>query len=299
MPNVENPSTLSGLHVLIVSLSVLVVIYCVWSGWRNGVVRQVCRFVALGAAYLATAIGGQVVARMLPLSSWPPLAVQTISCVGIGALAFLVVTVISNILFRKTSEQESGLVRLLYGIGGAFFGFIVGSVFLLVLLAGVRVTGTIANAQIAVAENRHELLPAARHRYLAEVSRAKWIVENGAAGPVLRSVDPIPDSVYVTLDKISRVTADPAAMQRLIEFPGTRQLARHPGLIKIVRDPVVLEALATRDFMALLKNPKIIGSLLDESLRPALQKFDLIGALDYALNSPPKPAPESVPVERY
>ncbi|HEY5754113.1 MAG TPA: CvpA family protein [Chthoniobacterales bacterium] len=298
MPPAENSATLSGLHILIVSLSLLVVIYSGWSGWRNGVVRQVCRFVALGAAYVAAAVGGQVLAPMLPLSDWPPMAVQTITAVGAGALAFLAVTLLSNVLFRKTSEQESGVVRFLFGAGGALLGLIIGAVFLLVLLTGVRMIGTVASAQIAVAEKRHETFSPKRLRYLTEVARAKWIVENGAAGPLLQSIDPIPNSVYSTLDKIARVTADPAAMQRLVEFPATRQLARHPSLANVVRDPAILEELGKRDFLALLRNPKVLGSLLDKSLRPALQKFDLTGALDYALNPPPKPTPSPIPVER-
>ncbi|HEY5893989.1 MAG TPA: CvpA family protein [Chthoniobacterales bacterium] len=293
MPHAENSPTLSGLHVLIVSLSVLVVFYSVWSGWRNGVVRQACRFVALGAAYLAAAVGWQIIAPRLPLNAFPPLAVQVIVSGALGALVFVAMAFLSNTLFRKTSEQ-SGLVRIFFGVGGAFLGLIIGSVFLLVLLTGVRMIGTVANAQITVAEDREEKLPARRHQYLTEACRAKWIVENGAAGSILRLLDPIPNRVYVALDKIARVTADPVAMQRLIEFPGTRQLARHPGLAKVVRDPAILEKLSRRDFGALVMDPKVIGSLLDKSLHPALEKFDLTGALDYALNPPPKPAPGPV-----
>ncbi len=292
-------NTFAGLTVLqiaLVSLALLIITMNVWSGWQNGIVRQVLRIVAILAGYIAGYKLGPVLTPMVPdvavLGSAQPAIISILT----GFLTYLILRFIINMLFRKTREQESALMRIIYGIGGATVGLFFSVFFLVAFLVGVRLLGTIVDAQFHVAEKRHEKLPDdTRTTVMKQLSKARQAIENGPVAAVVETIDPTPSSVYKTLDRVARVTSDPDAMNRFVSYPGTRQLMQHPSLKKLADDPDIQTMVQKKDYVHLMQNPKVTEMFKDDSLRTKLKTFEFNKAMDYALRSGPLPPAKPSP----
>jgi len=110
-------------QVVFISFGVILILFEVLRGWRLGLMRQIMRLVALGAACAAAFLGGAlVVPAVRPFLKMPD-AVLSILCGAILAIAvYMVVSGSGAILFKRTSQQESGLLYLIYGFAGAILG---------------------------------------------------------------------------------------------------------------------------------------------------------------------------------
>ncbi|MEO7932909.1 MAG: CvpA family protein [Chthoniobacterales bacterium] len=292
-------NTFAGLTVLqiaLVSLTLLIITMNVWSGWQNGIVRQVLRIFAILAGYIAGYKLGPVLTPMVPdvavLGSVQPAVISLLT----GFLTYLFLRFLINMLFRKTREQESAIMRFIYGIGGATIGLFFSVFFLVVFLAGIRLLGTVVDAQFHVAEKRHEKLPDdTRTTVMTQFSKARQAIENGPVAAVVETIDPTPTTVYKTLDRVTTMTADPDAMNRFFNYPGTKKLMQHPALKKLADDPQVQVMVQKKDYVGLMQNPKVAEMLKDDSLRTQLKTFEFNKALDYSLKpgpiAPAKPSP--------
>lgn len=252
----------------------------IWRGWRLGVVRAALRLGALVGSGVVAWYGGkwagQLVGMVAPALAWP---------VGMGVgitllfVVYLGLLLVSALLFKRTDHQSSGLVRWLFGIGGAVVGLLTAGVFLWAAVSGIRAFGAIEEGR------RPADQPSALQGLKAEL-------ESGEAGQVVRSMDPIPDSLYQMLGNFSRATADPIAMQRLVEYPGVADLLHHPRLVALAENPEIQEAALRSDYFTLLRHPALWQAATDPDLVQKILQVDFAAALDFALKNPsPSPVP--------
>ncbi|MBO0694647.1 MAG: hypothetical protein J2P56_00950, partial [Verrucomicrobia bacterium] len=134
-------------QVVFISFGIVLILFEVLRGWRLGLMRQIMRLIALGAGYAAF-LGGSLLVPVARSFFRVPDPVLSIICSAI--LAFVVYVLISGagaILFKRTTQQESGLVRLIYGIAGATVGLFFGLFLLWLTVASVRAVGALAEGQ--------------------------------------------------------------------------------------------------------------------------------------------------------
>lgn len=265
--------------------------------------RQIARLVALGAAYAAALLGGSLFVPVARSFFKMPDPVLSILCGAILAFAaYALVSGVGAILFKRTTQQESGLVRLIYGFAGAIVGLFFGLFLLWLTVASVRAIGALAEGQ---AGSRSSTAPhgaqdatshalSVRRRFLLEsddgmpalatsLARLKNSLELGLLGSVLKSADPISQRTYETLEKAGSVLSSPERTQKFLTFPGARELAEHPKVVALRRDPGIADLIAQGRFMDLLQNPRVIDAINDPVLAERIRKFDIQRALDYAL----------------
>src|SRR4030095_13637412 len=123
-------------------------------GWRLGLMRQITRLVALGAAYGVALLGGNLFVPVARSFFKMPDPVLSILCGAILAFAaYALVSGVGAILFKRTTQRESGLVRLIYGFAGAIIGLFFGFFLLWLTVASLRAIGALAEGQAASASN--------------------------------------------------------------------------------------------------------------------------------------------------
>ncbi len=106
-------------QVVFISFGVILILFEVVLAWRLGLMRQIARLIALGAAYGAVFLGGSLCVPMARSFFKMPDPVLSILCGAMLALtAYALVSGIGAILFKRTSQQESGLLYLIYGFAG-------------------------------------------------------------------------------------------------------------------------------------------------------------------------------------
>jgi hypothetical protein len=307
---VDNPQSaipsMTGLplwQVVFISFAVILILFEVVRGWRLGLMRQITRLIALGAAYGAALLGGTLLVPVARSFLKMPDPVLSILCGVILAFAvYALVSGVGAILFKRTTQQESGLIRLIYGFAGAIVGLFFGLFLLWLTVASVRAIGALAEGQAtrrsdAAAHGAQDATSHAldvRRRFLSEsddrmpalaisLARLKNSLELGLLGSVLKNTDPISQRTYETLEKAGSVLSSPERTQKFLTFPGARELAEHPKVVALRSDPEISELIAQGRFFDLLQNPRVIDVANDPVLAERIRKFDIQRALDYAL----------------
>lgn len=221
----------------------LVILFKAWRGWRLGVVRQVAALVAMGAAGAAGALGGAWLAPVLH-SLWPgpDRLLAVLGSILLATTVFLVITVVSTIVFKKTEHQSMGMVRIGYGLSGALIGAGYGILLVWMAVLGARLIGTVAEAQLALEKNARLRTASAPKSSPASpliggLAELKQSLEHGTVGALVAQVDPIPDRVYATLGKMSRMVSQPSTMERFARFPGIRPLLDQPEARRLAQRP--------------------------------------------------------------
>jgi len=137
-------------QVVFISFAAVLILFEVLRGWRRGLARQLARLGALMAAYFAAFFGGKMIVPIVrPLIKVPDIA---LSIIGGALLAILIYTIISTLgcmLFRRTGQHDSAVVRFVYGLTGAIMGFFFGAFLVWLIVVGVRSLGAVAGAQVA------------------------------------------------------------------------------------------------------------------------------------------------------
>ena len=115
-------------QVVFISFGVILILFEVLRGWRLGLMRQIMRLIAIGAAYGAAFFGGVwLVPAVRPFFKMPD-PILSILCGAILAVAaYVLVSGVGAILFKRTSQQESRLLYLIYGFAGSILGLFFGS----------------------------------------------------------------------------------------------------------------------------------------------------------------------------
>src|SRR5438874_11361246 len=106
-------------QIVFVSFAFILTLFEILRGWRRGLPRQVARLGALIAAYFAAFFGGKFLGPLLGMFVRLP---DTLLSIFAGAIfAVIIYALISGIgsaLFRKTSQHDSLIIRLVYGSTG-------------------------------------------------------------------------------------------------------------------------------------------------------------------------------------
>ena len=262
----------------------LFLLWEIYGGWRRGVIRSGLHF---GAFVLSGFLGimvGQAIAAVVAIVM--P-GVSFFAGLGVGLAVTLIVLAIclflSAILFKRTYQQPPGFVRTMFGLGGAFFGLLTGVFILWGTVSLVRAAGALA--QSSMAGRKLKDAPA-----LAQgLATLKESLEMGSIGKLVKSVDILPNEAYDHMVRLSKLTADPNAMVRFLDYPGVMKIVAHPRIQAILQDPELVAASQKQDYAALLRNSTLMQAVSDPSLQKLVMSLDLQKALDYAM--PPDQSP--------
>ena len=111
-------------------------------------------FGAVAAGYLAALLAGDIfVAPLRAVLGYPDFVLLGIGRAIAGMAGYFLILGIGAILFKRTSQQGVGLLRLLYGLSGALLGLLFGVCVVAVLTIAVRLVGTLAEGRLAVSES--------------------------------------------------------------------------------------------------------------------------------------------------
>ena len=290
-------------QVVFISFGAILILFEVLRGWRLGLMRQIMRLIALGVAYAAAFFGGSwLVPAVRPFFKMPDPILSILCGATLAVAAYMLVSGVGAILFKRTSQQESRLLYLIYGFSGAILGLFFGLFLLWLTVVSVRTAGALAEGQ---ANPRSDLAarPAqdptshaldVRRRFLSEsedgmqtlatsLARLKNSLELGLLGSALKNTDPVSQKTYGMLEKAGSVLSSPERTQKFLTFPGARELAEHPKIVALRSDPEIADLVAQGRFLDLLQNPLLIEVANDPVIAQRIKKFDVQRALDYAL----------------
>ena len=258
-------------------LAALWVFFSILRGWTNGLMRQLTAIVALlVGTFLVLHFTGD-------FAGYLHLEVAGIFQTPIAALLLWImgyngVVLLGRILFKRTRDQDSLPVRMIFGAGGALVGFVYGFFFIWCLLIGVRVTGRIAENQIEMERAASE--PCGR--LALNLAKLKNSIELGIGRVVVDAVDPAPPAFYRELDRCSRLIANPRAIRKMLDYPGFRRVLQNPKIADLQRDPEILADMQSGNLLGVFANRKVVALLNDSELRQAFSPAELEAALDYA-----------------
>src|SRR5437588_11065486 len=135
-------------QLVFVSFALALIVFEVLRGWRRGLPRQVARLGALIAAYFAAFFGGKFLAPLLGIFVRMPDALLSIFAGAIFALIiYALISGIGSALFRRTSQHDSLIVRLIYGSSGGVLGAFFGLFIVWMVIVSIRSIGSVANAE--------------------------------------------------------------------------------------------------------------------------------------------------------
>ena len=284
-------------QAVFISFGVILVLFEVVRGWRLGLMRQLVRVAALAMAYAAAFYSGRLVVPLLRSFLKMPDIVLSILGGALLALAiYASITSLGMIFFRRTGQQNASLLRLIYAISGAAIGLFFGAFFFWMIVVSVRAIGALADAQLRGRSNsstadlhafevRGHSFPAWEEEstLAASLTRLKNSLELGAIGNAITRTDPVPSKAYEMLGKVGNVFSNPESAQKFLTFPGAHELSEHPRIVALRDNPEISDMIARRRFLDLLQDQRIIDAANDPALREQIKKFDLQGALDYAV----------------
>lgn len=290
-------------QTVFLSFAAILVLFQIARGWRLGLPRQLVRVAALVAAYSTALFGGPALLPLLrPIIKVPDFLISVLGGAVLALIVYSVVNTVGAILFKRTGQQQSGVVRLVYGASGALLGVLFGLFFVWILLVGIRSLGAVAEAQInASAPSRvppfeeragtrpggltpRTKAPAPPQDSLAmSLARLKKSVELGAVGDVVKQTDVLPGGGAETLGKVGEVFAKPESAARFLSYPGVAELADNPKILALRADPEITRMLEQGRLWELLQDDRLIEAANDPELARQVKKLDFNAALDHAL----------------
>lgn len=248
-----------------------------WEGWRRGVIRSMIHFAAWALSgfagiyigYFVTAI----VEKFLPASAFF-IGLLTGSFAALFILGALLL--FGAVIFKRTAQQPSSMIRLLYGIGGAFFGFLTGLLLLWGGISLIRASGAIAESAMT---NRSPSEAPASARMLITLKES---LELEPAGKIVKSVDMVSPQTYDTILRLGKLRSDEKAMRRFLDCPNVQEILQNPSMAALLQDPQVVQAVETGNIFSLMQSKVVLNAINDPELKKLLFHFDLQKALDYA-----------------
>ncbi len=278
-------------------LALLFLAWETWRGWRRGVIRSGINLAAFVVSSFVGTIAAQWVAKPLGgMGELSGLIPGVLVGLVLGFATMVAIWLFGAIAFKRTEHQGSGMIKVLWGGGGAFFGFAQGVILLLGAVIIVRMLGALGESRVASAQAVRAVDPNSPRAHSPAVANQlatlKQSLEMGPAGKVVESVDIIPTDAYELFGGVNRVINDPATMARFIEYPGIQELMKSPKLSALLNDPSVMKAAQERDFLSMMNSKALRAAVDDPDLGTQLRKIDLKAALKFALETPtPSPAP--------
>jgi Colicin V production protein len=289
-------------QAIFISFAIVFILFEIVRGWRLGLIRQLVRVAALVMAYATAVFGGWLLVPITrPFLKMPDVVLSILAGAVLALVVYALVISMGVVLFKRTGQQNSQLVHLIYGFAGAIVGLFFGAFALWLIVAGVRAVGAVADAQIRSQARSPEAGQSAtlhaldvRQRFLSEPNvrstalptslvRLKNSLELGPFGNAVKQTDPVPLKTYETLGKVGSVFSNPERARKFLTFPGARELSEHPKIVALRDDRQISEMIAHGRFLDLLQNQRIIDAANDPTLADRIKKFDLQKALDYAI----------------
>ncbi len=266
-------------------------------GWRAGPARMAVAFGAVAAGYIgALFLGEAMVSPLRPLLGFPDLILLAVGRALVGVLCYLLVVALGAVLFKRTSQQGVGLLRLLYGLSGAALGLLFGVVVVWALILTVRFTGALAegrSAPGAPAEAKPDALDGTglvANQVLNTTLAWKKDLESGPISPVVKAADPFVARDYEVMTKTGRVLARPEAMKRFLEAPAIKPLMRDPRFQALLADPEVVRLAKEHNYALLLRSSSVVEFLNDPATLAQIKALDFESVLNYALQESPAAA---------
>jgi hypothetical protein len=262
----------------------LFLLWEIFGGWRRGVIRSALHFGAFVVSGFLGFLAGKGVASLVGIIL-PGISFLAGLVVGVivALLALGICLFLAAVLFKRTSQQPPGLVRWLFGFGGAFFGLLTGLFILWGGVSLVRASGSLAQANKNSASSNL-------------LGTLKNSLEEGPLGGVVESVDILPTEAYTRLARVGELSKNPDAMVRFLDDPGVQEILAHPRMQAILDDPQVVQAAETQNYIVLLQSRTILAAATDPSLQKLVLSLDLQKALDHALPPTQNPAtPKTTP----
>jgi len=288
-----------GWQFVFVSLAVVVLLLEIIQGWRLGLVRQLVRVIAIVVAYSCAFFAARAtVPLMHSFFKLPDPILAVLGGAILAAVLFTAINLIGACLFKKTAQQQSRFVRLIWGSTGAFLGILLGLFTIWLGFTGIRMIGSVAEARLrtqnlpaspaaqpnGLAQIQRELAASPpSNPFMAMLAQMKSSLESGRMGEAVRTIDPLPPALYRLLEKAGEVASNVQSAERFLSFPGAREISEHPKVVALRNDPRVLEFIANGHIFELMKNERMIEAMNDPTLQARIKKFDLERALDYAL----------------
>jgi uncharacterized membrane protein required for colicin V production len=294
-------------QLVFLSFAVFLILFEILRGWRRGAARQFTRLGALFAAYFAGLFGAKFVAPLWrPFFKLPDALLVVLAGAVLAIVFYVVINALGAVLFKRTRQHESALMRLLSGTGGSVLGLFFGLFFVWILVVGVRSLGAVANGEVreqsaSPANAREETIHTVdiRRHSLGEprddnstslvtsLARLKNSLEMGTIGNAVKKSDIVPKKTYELLGKVSRVVSSPESTRRFLSYMGARELSENPKIMALRNDPQIQQMISQGRFIELLHNDRIIAAANDPELVKRFKQFDLEQALDYALQQKP------------
>jgi hypothetical protein len=284
--------------------AILLLLFETWRGWRAGFARAGINFSALIISTVVGLFAAHLAAKPMGGIHDPGgFVVGAVVGLGLGLFVFLVLWLTGIVFFKRTDHQATGIFRLFWGAGGAFFGFLIGVLIIWGGISAVRSLGALAEARVAVARDTAQREAALGERSPAPTApplatsllKLKESLELGPAGKVVEAVDVLPPDFYELIVQTGRLTGDPQALVRFFEYPGLDKVLNNPKFAELVNDPAFQQAgqnVNVGTITALMASPKLRAAAQDPALAEALKTIDLRAALKFALEKPaPSPAP--------
>src|SRR5204863_7362580 len=112
-------------------------------------IRQLVRVIAIIVAYSCGFFAaGATVPLLRPHLKLPDPILAAMGGTILAFILFTAVNLIGAFLFKKTAQQPSPVIRLIWGITGAFLGILLGVFTLWLTFTGIRMVGSVAQAQL-------------------------------------------------------------------------------------------------------------------------------------------------------
>jgi len=270
-------------------------------GWRLGLMRQLMRAVAIIAAYCAAIYGGPLFRPLVrPFLKVPDIVISIIVGAILALIVYSVVVTAAAMLFKQTRQQQSRVIRMIYGTCGALLGILFGFFTVWLIVVAIRSLGSVSEASLhmqaaqnparlpndtsrGLQANRPQPVPSEQLRLIPSLAKLKNSIELAPIGNVVTSVDPVPAWTYETLGKVGQVVSNPESAERFLSFPGAKELAENPKIIALRDDSEILRMIQEGRLVDLLQNPRIIAAANDPALATQLKGFEIRKALDYAI----------------
>src|SRR5438309_3841143 len=214
------PATVTepGWQYVFISLAIVIILLEIIHGWRLGLIRQLVRVIAIIVAYSSAFFGARPTVPLLrSFFKLPDPILAVLGGAILAGLLFAAINLTGAFLFKKTAQQESRFVRLIWGSTGALLGILLGLFTIWLAFAGIRMVGSVAearlrtpnapastaaqpsgSAQIKTESVPPPILPSPLMTMLADMKNS---LESGRVGEAVRTIDPLPPALYRALEK--------------------------------------------------------------------------------------------------
>lgn len=276
-------------QAVFLSFAIVLILFEIVRGWRLGIMRQLMRVAAVAAGYAAAYFGGDLLVPLLRSTlKMPDMIISALGGAILAVAAYGIIASLGTILFKRTAQQSSGTVRLVYGLSGALLGVCFGAFFIWLVLVGIRTVGSIADAQVQARSKIESSRPSPSDSNLnvdsiiTFLARLKSSVEMGTVGNVVKKTDVLPTGVYQTLSDTGTVLSNPETARKFLSSSSVRELSEHPKIVALRNDPEIAEMIAQGRLFELVRDPRVLEVMNDPDLAARLRQFDLKKALEYA-----------------